>query len=188
LTRRLQALVRDLPRPAIPDGLRRSKRALARMILGYSAGARLDIPHRPPEIVPAYPFTHRPLVEFMLAIPGEQLSAPGRTRALMRRAFAPFVPQRVIARVSKGYYPPAAYRAARRLVASVSVRDLEVVARGWIDPDRFQAAVSALTTGNGESGGDIHAVLRLEAWLQARRARFSIPPRKEVNTDEVLHA
>ena len=158
------------------------------MVLGYSAGARLDIPNRSPDVVYTYPFTHRPLVDFMLAIPGEELSAPGVPRALMRRAFASFVPSRVIRRVSKGYYPPAAYRAARRLIASMSVRNLEVVERGWIDPERLQAAVHTLTAGSGESGGDIHAVLRLEAWLRARRNHRSNPQRKEVNSHEVLHA
>lgn len=188
LTPRLREMAEDVPPIEAPRDIRRSKRALARMILGYSASARLDVPDRPPGIVYAYPFAHRPLVDFMLAIPGEQLSAPGITRALMRRAFAPFVPARVIRRISKGYYPPAAYRAARRLVASIDVRTLEVVERGWIDPGRLQTAIRALIAGSGESGGDVHAVLRLESWLQARRAPSSIPQRKEVNTNEVLHA
>jgi hypothetical protein len=185
----LQAMLRDAPRIELPSGLRRSKRMLARMVLGYATGARLDVPHHAADIVYAYPFAHRPLVEFMLAIPGEQLSAPGATRSLMRRAFVNLVPARVLRRVSKGYYPPAAFRAARQLVASmVPVRDLEVVQRGWIDPDRLQAAIRALTGGGGETGGDIHCVLRLERWLQARRAPSAIPLRKEVNTNDVLHA
>jgi hypothetical protein len=125
----------------------------------------------------------------MFAIPGEQLSAPGVTRSLMRRAFANLVPARVLRRVSKGYYPPAAFRAARQIVASMlPVTDLEVVQRGWIDPDRLQSAFRALTDGGGETGGDIYSVLHLERWLQARRTRSAIPLRKEVNTNEVLHA
>jgi asparagine synthase (glutamine-hydrolysing) len=185
----LRAMLRDIARIDVPSGVRRSKRMLARMVLGYSTGARLDVPHRSSEIVYAYPFTHRPLVEFMLAIPGEQLSAPGANRSLMRRAFANLVPARVLRRVSKGYYPPVAFRAARRLAASMlPVNDLEVVQRGWIDPERLQSAIRALTDGGGETGGDIHCVLSLERWLEARRARSAIPPRKEVNTNEVLHA
>jgi hypothetical protein len=91
--------------------------------------------------------------------------------------------------VSKGYYPPAAFRAARRHVASMlPVHDLEVVQRGWIDPGRLRSAVQALTDGGGQTGGDVHAVLRLESWLQSRRNRCGIPTRKEVNTNEVLHA
>jgi asparagine synthase (glutamine-hydrolysing) len=188
LTPRLQAMLRDTSRIEVPR-VRRSKRMLARMVLGYSAASRLDVPHRSPDVVYAYPFTHRPLVEFMLAIPGEQLSAPGVTRSLMRRAFANLVPARILRRVSKGYYPPAAFRAARRVVASMlPVAELEVVQRGWIDPGRLQSAVRALTDGGGETGGDIHCVLRLERWLQARHQVSAIPQRKEVNTNEVLHA
>ena len=48
------------------------------MVLGYSAGGRLDVPHLPPDVVYTYPFAHRPLVDFVLAIPGEELSAPAR--------------------------------------------------------------------------------------------------------------
>ena len=185
----LQGMLRDAPPIDLPSGIRRSKRALARMVLGYATGARLDVPHRSPDIVYAYPFTHRPLVDFMLAIPGEQLSAPGVTRSLMRRAFANLVPARILRRISKGYYPPAAFRAARRQAAALlPVRELEVVQRGWIDPGRLQSALRALTDGGGETGGDIHAVLRLEAWLQARPERCGIPSQKEVNTNEVLHA
>jgi asparagine synthase (glutamine-hydrolysing) len=188
LTPRLREMARDTSPVEVPREVRRSKRALARMVLGYSSGARLDIPHRPPGVVYSYPFTHRPLVDFMLAIPGAQLSAPDATRSLMRRAFAGFVPPRVIRRISKGYYPPAAYRAARATVAAIRVADLEVVQRGWIDRDRLAAAIHALTGGGGESGGDIHGVLRLESWLQARKHRDPTPQRKEVNTNEVLHA
>jgi len=185
----LQAMVRDVPGIEPPPEIRRSKRLLARMVLGYSAGARMDIPDRSPQIVYTYPFAHRPLVEFMLAIPGEQLSAPAATRSLMRRAFSSFVPPRILRRTSKGYYPPAAFRAARRIVAAMlPVNDLEVVQRGWIDPGRLRSAIQTLTDGGGQTGGDIHAVLRLEKWLQARRHRCAIPTWKEVNTNEVLNA
>ena len=159
------------------------------MVLGYARGERLDIPHHSPHIVYTFPFAHRPLVEFVLAIPGEQLSAPGITRSLMRRAFEHLVPPRVLRRISKGYYPPAAYRAARRLAAEMlRAADSEVVQRGWIDADRLRRAVRELTDGGGASGGDVYSVLHLERWLVARRERIGIPQRKEVNSDEVLHA
>jgi asparagine synthase (glutamine-hydrolysing) len=185
---RLRAMLGATPSADGVAEVRRSKRALARMVLGYSAGGRLDVPHLPPDVVYTYPFAHRPLVDFVLAIPGEELSAPGTTRSLMRRAFQNLVPPRILGRVSKGYYPPAAFRAARRLAASmVAVEQLEVVQREWIDPERLTVALRTLIDGGGQTGGDIHCVLRLEGWLQARQARFAIPQRKEVNTNEVLH-
>jgi asparagine synthase (glutamine-hydrolysing) len=169
-------------------GIRRSKRPLARMVLGYADGGHLDVPCLPPDVTFTYPFADRRVVEFMLAIPGEQLSAPGLTRSLMRRAFACFVPARVIGRQSKGYYPPAAFRAVRRAIASLPpAGELEVVRRGWIDRDALRLAIRTLTDGSGATGADLQCVLRLEAWLHARRVS-AIPQRKEVNSDEVLHA
>ncbi len=171
--------------------IRPAKRDLARMILRYSLGARLDVPSHPPGVVYTYPFLHRPLVEFMMAIPGEQLSAPGRTRALMRRAFEGLVPARILRRVSKGYYPPAALRAVRPLAAMLLPVDrLEVVQRGWIEPRRLDDAIRQLTDGGGESGADVYRVLRLEQWLLSRhrRAPAVIPQREEVRTNAVLNA
>ena len=189
LTPRLRKALLDTPRTDDVSGLRRSKRTLARMVLSYSRGGRLEIPSYPSDVVYTYPFSHRPLVDFVLAIPGEQLSAPGVTRALMRRAFAELLPPRILNRQSKGYYPPAALRAARRHAASIlDVRQLEVVQRGWIDPDRLRQSLRSFTEGGGETGGDIHMVLRLERWLQARHDHSAIPQRKEVNDHAVLNA
>jgi asparagine synthase (glutamine-hydrolysing) len=171
--------------------VRRSKRELAVMLLGYSLESRLNLPQQPPGVVFSYPFTPRPLVQFVLSIPGEQLSAPGEPRALMRRAFVPFVPSRILARRSKGYYPPSSTRAARKAVAALGpVEALEVVRRGWIEPSALEAARRSLLDGGGHSGSDLRRVLRLEEWLQSRhrRAPAVIPQRKEVNTDEVLNA
>lgn len=188
LTPRLKALVREVA-PCLSAGFRASKRQLGQMVLGYSLGARLDIPHHPPGVIYTYPFSHRPLVEFMLAIPGEELSAPGDTRSLMRRAFGGFVPARILRRVSKGYYPPAAFRAARRMAGSLSpIEHLEVVRRGWIEADRLRDAIRDLTDGGGGTGGEIHCVLRLEKWLKARHCKFEISQREEVNTNAVLNA
>lgn len=170
LTPRLRTLARQRAQAPSVQEFRRSKRDLARMVLGYAHGARLDIPLLPHGLVYACPFTHRPLVEFMLAIPGELVSAPGDTRALMRRAFAGFVPPGILRRVSKGYYPPAAFRAARQMVASIAAPEhLESVERGWIDPEALRVALRALTDGSGDTGAVMHSVLRLEGWLRARR-------------------
>ena len=189
LTPPLRALLRDLPRIDEWVRVRPAKRTLARLVSGYALGGRLDIPLHPPDVVYTYPFAHRPLVEFVLAIPGAELSAPGMTRSLMRRAFRELVPTRVLNRESKGYYPPAAFRAALRHVGSIlDVNELEVVERGWIDAQRLRQSLRAFTDGGGVTGGDIHRVLRLERWLQARRERSAIPQRKEVNSHAVLDA
>lgn len=192
LTAPLRAMA-DFDNAALVDLLalvRRAKLQMAAMVLGYGAESRLNIPYTPHGVVHTYPFMHRPLVELMLAIPGDQLSAPGEMRALMRRAFAGLVPDRVLQRTSKGYYPPSAMRAARPLAAALGPVDrLVVVRRGWIEPAALDAAVRLLVDG-GSTGGEVRRALRLEHWLlsRERRAPAAIPQRKEVRSHEVLNA
>jgi len=46
----------------------------------------------------SYPFTHRPLVEFMLSIPAEQLARPHESKSLCRRALKDLLPEELIKR------------------------------------------------------------------------------------------
>jgi asparagine synthase (glutamine-hydrolysing) len=193
LSPRLRALVsRDAP--TLTQGsrtVRASKRDLAASVLGYAFGSRLNMPYIPPFVTYAYPFTHRPLVEFMMAIPGEELSAPGDMRSLMRRSFAGFVPARILGRISKGHYPPSAARAIRPLAESlVPVERLQVVQRGWIDPQSLTAAARAIVDGDARASAEVRRVTRLEQWLSSRdrRAPAVIPDRKEVTCHEVFNA
>src|SRR5262249_57092261 len=133
LANRLQRLLDESP-DAVGElrGIRRSKRRLAELLLAYALQGRLNVPHLPPDLTYAYPFLHRPLVEFVMAIPGDELSAPGETRSLMRRAFDGLVPSRVLQRRSKGHYAPSVMRSIRPLAAEARPVDrLEVVPRGW---------------------------------------------------------
>jgi asparagine synthase (glutamine-hydrolysing) len=170
--------------------LRASRRDLAARVLGYAHGSQLSSYPRPPGLVFSYPYLHRPLVHFAVAIPGEQLSAPGELRSLMRRAFAGLVPSRILRRISKGYYPPAMLRAMRPLAAAMRpVERLEIVQRGWIDPIALDAAIRILIDGGG-GRGEVESAWRLEQWLDSRRRRTpaAIPQRKEVSIHEVLNA
>jgi asparagine synthase (glutamine-hydrolysing) len=188
LAPRLRAIAEaDDAGDAVPIAVRPSQRRRANVLARYSRDALLAIPVQPPGIVYTYPYVHRPLVEFVLGIPGEQLSAPGATRSLMRRAFGGLVPAPILRRVSKGYYPPVAMRAIRSVAASLPpVQDLEVVQRGWIEAGGLDAAIRGLAAG-GHTGAELDRVLRLERWLIARhrRAPAAIPNRKEV-TDHAV--
>jgi asparagine synthase (glutamine-hydrolysing) len=170
--------------------VRAAKRDLWAMMHSYAAGSRLNIPYASGPIVHTYPFTHRPLVEFVIAIPGVELSAPGEMRSLMRRAFAGLVPSRVLQRTSKGYYPPSATRAARPLAAALRPVDrLEVVRRGWVDPVKLDAAIGRMLDAR-DGGTAVRSVIRLEQWLVSRSQRpaAAISKGKEVRSHEVLEA
>jgi asparagine synthase (glutamine-hydrolysing) len=194
LTRRLRSLVDERPDPALAaaaSAIRPSKRQLAKVLLGYSSEARLSLPAMPLDITYTYPFVHRPLVEFVIAIPGEQLSAPGELRSLMRRSFRGLLPSRIVERTSKGYYPPAAMRALRPFAQSARPVDrLEVVQRGWLDPARLDEAIRVVIDGGAATGGEVRRALRLEQWLVSRHRRFptGMPKQKGGENHDVLHA
>jgi hypothetical protein len=194
LTSRLRSLIEQTPADGIAAaaaGFRLSQRLLARTLLGYSHEARLSVPAPPLDITYTYPFVHRPLVEFVLAIPGEELSAPGRMRSLMRRSFAELLPPRIVQRISKGYYPPGAMRALRPLAqAARPVDRLEVVQRGWLDPKRLDAAIRELIDGGAASGTEVRSALWLERWLTSRQRRGPAvtPTQKGGECHDVLHA
>jgi len=192
LSPRLRSLVRseDTTLARALSSVRASNRDTAAMVLAYAVGSELNKPQAPPSIVYAYPFAHRPLVEFMLAIPGEELSAPGQTRSLMRRAFDGLVPPRILDRTSKGHYPPSTIRALQPVAAAMLPVDrLETVRRGWLDAGQLDAALRRLL-GSGGSIGSVRQVIRLEQWLalRNRRAPAVIPQRKEVTCHEVFNA
>lgn len=58
-----------------------------------------------------YPYLHRPLVSFLLAIPADQLARPGERRSLMRRALRAILPPEVASRQGKRSPDAALYRA-----------------------------------------------------------------------------
>ncbi len=172
-------------------GVRPSTMAMAALLLRYSSGALSSAPTPPSDIIYTHPFVHRPLVDFVFAIPAEQISAPGVTRSLMRRAFAGLVPSRILRRESKGYYPPALIRATRTLIATMPrVESLHVVRNGWLAAAPLAAAIQNLRDGAAEAGSAVRLALLLEQWLSTRdrRGPAATPQRKEVTTNAVLNA
>ena len=61
-----------------------------------------------------YPFTHRPLVEFLQAIPPTQWVRPGQGRSLLRRALQTYLPVEIAKRKGKGSPAEAVLRAIAR--------------------------------------------------------------------------
>lgn len=180
----------EAPAPAHPAvEARWSAQELVASLLDSSVTGRLGVAGEDEGVDFTHPLTHRPLVDFVLSIPARELASPGLPRSLMRRAFAGFVPAKVLTRRSKGYYPPSMSRAMRPRAARLRpVGATEAVRRGWLDPDRLDAAISRLLHGSGDMAGEVQRALRLEEWLNARdrRAPAATPQRKEVTTNADL--
>jgi asparagine synthase (glutamine-hydrolysing) len=82
-------------RPSVQDHIG-TLRALQRQLASDSLSCD-------PPFEKRYPYLDRNFLEFICAIPPDQLIRPGRRRSLMRRALAGCVPQEVLSRKRKGH-------------------------------------------------------------------------------------
>ena len=81
-----------------------------------------------------YPFTHRPLVEFLQAIPATQWIRPGETRSLMRRALRDYLPPQIAKRKGKGSPAESMLRGVAREWPRLRMlfKDARVCAAGYV--------------------------------------------------------
>jgi Glutamine amidotransferase domain/Asparagine synthase len=190
LFRRLLTLWRrDEPRPrgrGLTDAAQSRLRALnpktSHDLTGFSPAKRAFVaalysfgdvePMASVDLYRTDPYTHRPLVEFMLGTPGLVFWEPGGPkRAGMARALADILPPKLLGRQTKMYDQSSATRARRdqfdELYQLGAPSTWQLVTRGYLDHNAL-AETSALY---GIEGG-MHTQfplswIKVEAWLQA---------------------
>jgi asparagine synthase (glutamine-hydrolysing) len=116
-----------------------------------------------------YPFLDRDFLEFMFAIPQEQLVRPGQRRSLMRRALHGIVPDELLNRKRKAYVARVPFMAlSTERAALVTLSDHMLSDDfGFIDAKLFAAALK-----DAKSGHDVPLVflirtLSIEYWLRS---------------------
>ena len=116
----------------------------------------------------SYPFTHRPLVEFLQAIPPTQWIRPGETRSLMRRSLRPYLPEDIAKRKGKGSPAEATLRAMGREWAGFRsmLRDTRLVARGYVDGKALANVVDQPFLGHDLTTVSVVRLVHLENWLR----------------------
>jgi asparagine synthase (glutamine-hydrolysing) len=161
----------DLPIPFSPGG--GSRRARSEMFFAAIANvSRCYYRDRVPTEY-SYPFLHRPLVEFLLAIPMEQLLRPAETRSLQRRALRAMLPEVIAQRGSKRGPNEALCRALNDQWQTISriVSDARVCARGYIAPKAFSQLANQARHGISGFSSDLTNIFSLELWLRALEQR-----------------
>jgi asparagine synthase (glutamine-hydrolysing) len=153
-----------LPLPSFQENM--STLEMLRRQLGASSSAQQVSRER------RYPFLDRDLLEFLFAIPREQVLRPGHRRSLMRRALKGIVPDEILNRRRKAFVSrrPIVEIAKHWAGLAETARSMHCLSLGIIDERSFREEV--LRAGNGQS---THAVtlLRLfsvEAWLKQMMA------------------
>jgi asparagine synthase (glutamine-hydrolysing) len=123
-----------------------------------------------------YPFAHRPLVEFLQAIPLDQLMRPGENRVVMRRMLAGILPDEIASRRTKGNPREAIFRAiAREFGRLRSVFDnSRLCARGYIDKEPLFAALDRARHGYETHSAFLVQTISLEFWLRDIETRDSL--------------
>lgn len=118
-----------------------------------------------------YPYLDRSLLEFLYAIPREQIVRPRQRRSLMRRAFVHIVPDEVLNRRRKAF-------AVRSPLISISqqwdhllqmTNAMVAGSLGFVDPRSFLDALTEARSGSLTSFLAISRTLTLEYWLRNLR-------------------
>lgn len=115
-----------------------------------------------------YPFAHRPLVEFLQAIPLDQLMRPGENRVVMRRMLAGILPDEIANRRTKGNPREAIFRAIARESGRLRAvfENSRLCDRGYIDKEPFFAALDRARHGYETHSAFLVQTISLEFWLQ----------------------
>ena len=115
-----------------------------------------------------FPFLDRDLLEFVFAIPREQIVRVGQRRSLMKRALVGIVPDELLNRRRKAFVPPgspkdavAAWPSLAELGERLITRDL-----GIIDLERFQEALEGAQRAEEISSASLTHTLTIESWLR----------------------
>ena len=142
----------------------------------YRARGRIEVSH---------PYLHRPLVEFLQAIPFEQRVRPGETRSLMRRALRDLLPEKILARQGKKGPTEALFRAVGREWPQLQpiFKNARVCDGGYMDATALHATLERARHGCETHSFAVIQTISLEFWLRALERR-SLPAKNTAVVDE----
>jgi asparagine synthase (glutamine-hydrolysing) len=148
-------------RQAIP-----SQRSFFYALTSYQVMRPLTVRLRQFEpIKSTHPYCHRPLVEFVAAIPRRQLCGIGRPRDLMRRAFSGILPSAILDRRTKALAGSANDKSLLDILPALSRGALQTASRGYIDGDNFRRILQNPQATDYDRS-QLSQALILEVWLR----------------------
>src|SRR5215813_2984585 len=116
-----------------------------------------------------HPFAHRPLVEFLMAVPPDVLCRPGEPRRLMRSALSDLWPIKLRTRRSKGVFNAPWQEALRPLARTLlKAGQLHLVERGFVDRAGVLSRLGRLCAGLDCNEHQLRNIILLELWLRNR--------------------
>ena len=133
--------------------------------------ARTALPFEPP-YEKRYPYLDRGLLEFMFAIPREQLVRPTQRRSLMRRALVGIVPDEILNRKTKAFVARSPMVAISNDWAHFAeiTQNMLSSSLGIVDSARISGALQKVRRGEEVPIVALKRTLWLEGWLKDLRA------------------
>ena len=133
--------------------------------------ARTSLPFEPP-YEKRYPYLDRDLLEFMFAIPREQLVRSTQRRSLMRRALVGVVPDEILNRKGKAFVARAPMVAISNDWARFAEMTQNMLSSslGIVDSERISEALQKVRRGEQVPMVTLNGTLLLEVWLKDLRA------------------
>jgi asparagine synthase (glutamine-hydrolysing) len=126
-----------------------------------------------------YPFLDREFLEFMFAVPREQLLRPGQRRSLMRRALVGIVPDRVLNRKRKAFVSRAFTIAVQAHWSHLSqvTESLLLASMGIVDQKRFRHSLERVHSTEQPPTLSMIRAIGIEYWLrhQQRLRTLELP-------------
>ncbi len=129
------------------------------------------LPFEPP-FEKRYPYLDRGLLEFMFAIPREQLVRPNQRRSLMRRALVGIVPDEILNRKTKAFVSRSPMVAISNDWAHFAgmTQNMLSSALGIVDSERISEALQKVRRGEEVPIITLKRTLSVEGWLKDLRA------------------
>jgi asparagine synthase (glutamine-hydrolysing) len=153
------------PRPTFQENLN-ALNSLRRQ-LGCAA------PSTHPPFEKSYPFLDRDVLEFLYAIPREQVLRPGQRRSLLRRSLVGVVPEEILQRKRKAYVVRSALAAALSGWESLAATSPAMVssAVGAVDQSSFLEALERTKRGHEVRIAVLLRTIAIEFWLRGLEGR-----------------
>lgn len=124
-------------------------------------------PVRDPLYERRFPFFDRDLMEFLIAIPRDQLLRPGHRRSLMRRALRGIVPSEILERKRKAFQGRSTLAAlsTERQALDELTNGMLLASLGIVREEDFRRGLDAARRG-GTPSVPLARALALEIWLR----------------------
>jgi asparagine synthase (glutamine-hydrolysing) len=119
-----------------------------------------------------HPFAHRPLVEFLMAVPTDVLCRPAEPRRLMRSALSALWPAKLRTRRSKGVFNAPWQETLRPLAHTLlNAKQLHLVEQGFVDRASVLSRLQRLSVGLDCNEHQLRNLILIELWLRNRADR-----------------